>query len=278
MKKIISNSFCNGEVIVSYDSNKTWGETVNGNFVFYKKTTMSEVKNIIKMKKLLQNKYININGNKYALKVPCVYNWDNYKEIVSMEFCKGKNLEFYLRNKDTYNEGQLILNELLYFFIQNKIYWLDFAARNIIIGKNEIYFVDYEKGFARKNTKIKDFFRNHVYEEYCVFLFLRDRKYNFDEILSLKNEKNSKFSLNQIKCQRCHKIAQLLGYNKTITKKQYLDILKMIIIVQEPKIVNNKFYFPCVEFDKIFINENKEIALEKYCKEVINLYKNKDIY
>lgn len=274
MKKIISNNFYDGEVIVSYDSNKIWEEIVNDNIIFYKKTKVNEVKNIIKMNKLLQNKNININNHKYKLKVPNIYNWDNNKEILSMEFCKGKNLEFYLRNENTYTEGQLILNKLLDFFIKNKIYWLDFAARNIIVGENKIYFVDYEKGFARKNIKIKEFFRNHVYEEYCVFLFLKDRKYNVDEILNLRREKNSTFNLSEIKCKRCYKIAQLLGYTKTITKKQYLDILKMIITVQEPKIINDKFYFPCVELDKIFINETKEKALEKYCKKVINLYKN----
>ena len=48
----------------------------------------------------------------------------------------------------------------------------------------------------------------------------------------------------------------------------------MIIDVQEPKIINNKFYFPCVELDKIFTNGAKETALEKYCIEVINLYRN----
>ena len=236
MKKIVSNSFYKGEVIVSYDSNKIWEEIVNGNIIFCKKTEVSEVKNIIKMNKLLQNKNININNDKYKLKVPNIYNWDNNKGILSMEFCKGKNLEFYLRNENTYNEGQLILNKLLDFFVQNKIYWLDFVARNIIVGENKIYFVDYEKGFARKNIKIKEFFRNHVYEEYCVFLFLKDRKYNIDEILDLKREKNSTFNLSEIKCKRCYKVAQLLGYNKTITKKQYLDILKMIITVQDLKL------------------------------------------
>lgn len=274
MENLISNNFYNGEVIVSYDSNKTWEEKVDDNIIVYKKTEVNEFKNILKMKKLLQNKSINIKGRKYKLKVPSVYDWDDNKGILAMEFCKGKNLEFYLRNENTYNKGQFILNKILNFLIQNQIYWLDFAARNIIVGKNEIYFVDYEKGFGRKNIKIKEFFRNHVYEEYCVFLFLKDRKYSIDEILSSKREKNNTFNLSQIKCKRCYTIAKLLGYNQTITKRQYLDILKMLITVQEPKVVDDKFYFPCVELDKIFVNDNKEIALEKYCKKVINLYIN----
>lgn len=273
---LVSNNFYNGEVIVSYDSSKIWEKENDGQRLFCKQTSLDEVKNIKKMNKLLQNASININNHKYDLKIPKIYDWDSNKKIISMEFCLGKNLEFYLRNRETYNEGQLILNELLQFLIENKIYWLDFAARNIIIGENEIYLVDYEKGFARKNTKIKDFFRNHVYEEYCIFLFLKDRRYNFEEILDLKNEKNDMIDISKIKCIRSSKLAELLGYKKNITKKEYLNILKMLIDVQEPKIVENKFYFPCVDFDKIFSNKKKETALEEYCKKVIHLYSEKN--
>lgn len=104
---------------------------------------------------------------------------------------------------------------------------------------------------------------------------MKDRKYNADEIFNLKNEKNYTLNLNKIKCKRCYKMAQLLGYNDTITKKQYLDILKIIITAQEPTIINNHFHFPCIELDKIFTNQNKESSLEIYCQKVMNLYQNK---
>lgn len=267
---MISNNVYNKEVIVSYDPDKIWEEVVNGKRAVCKKTALVELKNLLKMKKALLNKELCLKNCKYKLKVPDIYQWNNKQKKLYMEFCEGKNLEFYLRNKSTYPEGKQLLNELLNFFLQNKIYWLDFAARNIIIGKNEIYFVDFEKGFARKNIKVRDFLRNHVYEEYCIFLFSEDRIYSINEILELKNEKNKNLNLKDINCKRCVKIAQKLGYKNKIKKSIYLEIIRMLIVAQEPKIVNNKYYFPCVDLDKIFTN--KKDSLDKYCNNIIYLY------
>ncbi|MBE6156249.1 MAG: hypothetical protein E7161_00680 [Firmicutes bacterium] len=272
-KNNVTNNIFNGEVIVSFDPNKTWTINVKEKIIFCKRTIENEIKNLKKMKKLLLKKEININNKKYEIVVPEISSWDIENNILYMQYCEGKNLEFYLRNEKTHKEGVEYLNALLNFFIENRIYWIDFAPRNILIGKGKIYLVDFEKGIAPKNIKIYNYLRNHVYEEYCLFLFEDERIFNLDFVFKIRDtEKNDFYYLKDIKSYRIKAIARHLGYHNTLTNEEYLNIWKMLILVEEPKLINNNIYFGGVDLDKIFINKDYFLALDEYSLKIIEMY------
>lgn len=272
---IIINSFFNGQHIVSYDPDKTWCELTNDKLLFYKKTNLNEYNSIIRMTNLLKNNKLSIENREYKIKVPSVISWDEEKFVLCLEYCEGINLEFLLRNSDTHDYGRLILNALLDFFINNKIYWSDFAPRNIIIDNTNIFIVDFEKGIMKEDTLLFDYLRNHVYEEYGLFLLLNERKYFIDEIFDNVLEEDRVYNLNEVESDRCKKIAQLLGYKEKITKKEYLNIMKMIVEVEIPYFDYDKIIFPGVYLDEIMTDKLLLDPLNSYSKEVIKMHDNR---
>ena len=260
--------------IVSYDSSKTWVDSINNKKIFCKKTSETEIENLKKLKLLINNRKITIKEKEYHILLPNVLNWDKNNHILYTDFCNGKNLECMLRNQETHENAVVILNSLLEFMINNNIFWVDFAPRNILITENIIYLVDYEKGIM-DSKKIYEYLRNHVYEEYALFLFKNERLFDLEYIFKVRElEKDKIIPLNGIKCTRIKKIAEKMNFNYEITIEEYLKILEILIRVEEPKIINNNFYFPGVELDKIFKSNPFESALEIYVLKVLELYNN----
>lgn len=270
-----NTNFNNKECIVSFDPIKTWVEQTENLIAFCKKTNIDELKNIKKINKIILNKTIKIDDKTYNIKTPKVIRWDEATKILYLKYCNGKNLEFILRNEKTHKEGVVILNNLLTFFIKNNIFWCDFAPRNIIIGEDTIYIVDFEKDI-KSNLNYREYLRFNVLEEYCLFLFEEERIYNVDDVLFQPKEKNIKYKFENIRDKRYIYIAKELGYENVLTKKDYLFILKRLIEIETPKIIKNTFYFLGVELDKIFRNHKKEKALQIYSKKILKLinYKN----
>ncbi len=276
MISINKNSCYNGEYIVSYDSKKTWIINRNNSLIFCKKTNFDEVDNIKYITKLISNEIITISGKKYILGIPRIINWDSASNILYLEYCEGENLEFYLRSETRHFEGRDIINGLLDFFIKNKIFWIDFAPRNIIINSDKIFIVDFEKGILSSATPLVEYFRNHVYEEYCLFLLKSERKKYFDNIFYVSEQENLIFDLEKIESDRFREIAKMLGYTETITKREYLQILKIVTDVEEPYIKDGKFVFPGVILDKFIINNKSLNPIIDYAREVLRLYKIKN--
>lgn len=273
-EKYISTNFDGDKIITSYDEKKVWVILHNNERLFCKQTKVNEVETNLVLAKELSNKKMSISGNEFELSVPLIHNWDDSKGVLMMEYCDGTNLEFILRNKKTYNFGVNILNELLKFFIENGIYWIDFAPRNILIKDNKINIVDFEKGLGFYND-IKDYLRNHVYEEYGSFSFLKDRIYMPNEIFDIELEDHKKsYYIQDIGPKRIKTIAKLLGYKDYLTQKEYLQIIKTFIIAEEPKIINDEFVFPRVILEQILKDKNTNpTAFENYALEVIKINK-----
>lgn len=269
-----SKDFYNNQSIVSYDQNKVWIDKENDNYYFYKKTTEFEVYNLRLMREKILNKFICIFEKRYDLSVPQIINFNN--NLLKLEYCNGKNLELYLRDKKSHDIGVIFLNELLRFFIKNNIYWIDFAPRNILINDNKIIFVDFEKGFMDKNTNVKDYLRNNVYEEYGLFLLNSERFYQAEDIFSIQNENNSLVPVDLIKSDRYRFIAKLSGYNQYMTKQEYLKILKLIIDVETPYVEKGNIIFPGVYLDRFMVNLLSKNPVEEYAKEVLRLYKKRN--
>lgn len=266
------NSF-DETMLVSYDANKTWIENINNENIFCKKTSSEELENLKKIQKLINSNEIIIVDKKYKIKIPTIYCWDNINKVLHMQCCAGENLEILLRNKETHDRGVDFINAILDFLIANNIFWVDFAPRNILINEDVIYFVDFEKGIKQKNSSIYNYLRDHVYEEYALFLLTEERKINLKYVLKIREEeKKVIIPINKNKLPRIYTIAKKLGYDNELTIYQYIKILEMILKVEEPFLKKNQYYFPGVELDVIFRKNIFDIALDLYAIEIINRY------
>ena len=266
----------NGEYIVSYDETKTWVTDINGEYIFNKKTGSSELINLGLAKEKLEGRSVMLEGKKYTIHIPNVIFWNETDCVLQLEYCMGNNLEFLLRDADTHKRGVNILNSILDFLINNRIYWVDFAPRNVILSESKIYIVDFEKGFMDEESSLVDVLRNHIYEEYCLFLFRDERKKIVDGIFDVETDSNVVIRVDSIKNNRIREIAKLLGYKTNILKSDFLDILRIIIDVEEPYIEDNKQIYPGVILDKYMINNNSDNPILDYSKKVLELHKLKE--
>ena len=97
--------------------------------VVIKESSFDEVKKIEEARKILKTHKIEINNIEYSLHLPKIYAFKNNK--IYMEFLKGDNLELILRTPQNRKSGVQILNSIFQYLYDNKIYWKDFAPRNI---------------------------------------------------------------------------------------------------------------------------------------------------
>ena len=266
---MLTDNFYKNTQIVSYDSDKTWIKEESDKTIFCKKGTKEEVNNQKIIKKLLNDKKIIIAGVEYTLTCPKIYSIND--GIIEMEYFDGTNLELLLKDKSTRKTGVEYINSLIKFFIDNKIYWVDFAPRNILISSDTIAFVDFEKGIMDKSEKVEDYLRNHVCEEYGLFLFKDERIFDFDNLF--KTNEYKVILVDSISESRYRCIAKLLGYEYSMSYQEYLDILKLILRVEEPYVENGEIVYPGVVLDK-FIKDNLDNnPIELYSKEIIKLSK-----
>lgn len=267
-KQTVSNNFSDDKVITSYDETKVWIMDDGEKIILYKKSSEAELNTNLFLNNVLKGKIIVVEGEKFKINVPTVYEYDN--GILQMEYCNGENLEFILRNKSTYEVGSKILNALLMFMIDNNLQWIDFAPRNVLINGNQIYIVDFEKGIS--NSDILSYLRNHTYEEYGSFLFLKDRMYLPDQVFDIKKETFGGYFIKDIRPKRIKAVADLLGYKDYLTMYEYLQIIKTFIIAEIPYDDKEKFIFPRVSLEQILKDkETNPQAFYNYGKEVIRI-------
>lgn len=263
--------------IISFDSERIYVTNDNNITYLNKKTKRSEIENLKKAKEYLTGKSINIIDNNYKIEIPKIHDWNEETEMVKMDFFHGTNLETLLRTIPSRQEAILFLNKLLEFILLNDFYWVDFLPRNILINKEDkkICFVDFEKGLSFKENNLIHFFRNHVYEEYSSFLLLNERILNGEEIFKLQpTEKNITINKNEIKVKRVKATANKLSYPDFITQEQFLDIYRMFLIAELPKIVNEEIFFPRVDLEKILeTKKTNSLAYEEYADKILELVK-----
>ena len=187
-----------------------------------------------------------------------------------MERCFGENLELILRNKEKHKIGVEILNAILDFLLKNKIYWQDFAPRNILISDDEISIMDFERGISNECSNISEYFVNTAYEEYAAFLLPEERIISLDEALCVK--KDYPISIDTIKSKRVKLILNELGFNKTCKLSDYYLAVKMIIINETPYENKNGIKYPLISLEKYM----KRYGYEKYVKRIIGGYYDKN--
>lgn len=268
---MLLDNFYKNTKIVSYDSDKTWIKEEDNRIIFCKKGSQEEVNTQIKIKELLNNKKVIVNDEEYIITCPSVYSYTDGN--IEMEFFDGVNLELLLRDELTHKKGVEYINALIQFFIDNKLYWIDFAPRNFLISNNTIMIVDFEKGIMDSDEPLNNYLRNHICEEYGLFLFKEERILDFDSIF--KTNEDRVIVVDDISSPRYKCIAKLLGYKDTMTYQEYLNIIKLIIDVEEPYLDNNEFIFNGVILDKVIYDNLDNNPIEVYSKEVIRLSKDK---
>ena len=150
-----------------------------------KKSNVQELDCLKLAKKLVINfdPFI-MDDKKYKLNVPDIYDYNN--GIITMEKCRGDNLELTLRTKDQHKKGVKYTNELLRLFIDKSFYWHDFAPRNIMITDNTIWIMDFERGLDVKYD-LPLYLLNNVYEEYSAFMLPHEREFNLEKEIDKSN-------------------------------------------------------------------------------------------
>lgn len=248
-KNIVKNNFDGDKTLTSYDEKKVWVIEDGSNSIFCKKSSMNELNTNLIFSEKLKNESIVVDNQKYKLNIPNIYDFNEFDGILKMEFCKGVNLEFLLRNKKTYKLGMKILNSLLKYMLDNNLQWIDFAPRNVLIDGNNLNLVDFEKGI--NNTDIFGYLRNHVYEEYGSFMLPEDRMYMPDEVFDINKNSSIIHFIKDIGPKRIKAVADILGYKDFLTEYEYLQIIKTFIIAEIPIKQSNDYVFPRVYLEQI---------------------------
>ena len=237
---------------------------ISDNYVT-KKTNKSEFYSLQLAHLMINNlKPIIISNDKYQVTIPQIYKYNN--NLIVMERCFGNNLELMLRYKTTYNDGVMFLNSILNFFLSNNFYWKDFAPRNILIDKNKISIMDFERGISEKVQNLQLYFVDSVYEEYGAFLLPNDRLYSIEDIFASND--NNLIALSSISSKRVKTILKIQGYNDYVPIKDYILAVKMIVTNEIPYKKNDEIIFPLLELEDYI----KKYGYQEYAKRIIGGY------
>lgn len=229
-----------------------------------KKSNLKEFMALIKAKEFCEKLgTIEIMGQSYQLCVPGEVEFKN--NYIHMERCFGDNLEIILRNKETHDKGVVYLNTLASIFLKNNFFWNDFAPRNIIIGENKIYILDFEKGISDYPIKDNLYF---MYEEYSAFLLPNEKIYDINSILSIKPNSKKTIKFKEIKSRRIKQILNYLGYDEEVSYDKYVLAIKMILANEEPYKKEDDLVFPLVELEELLIEKGHK----KYAKKILEGY------
>ena len=247
--------------VISLDDNRV---KVNLNDVT-KKTEIKEVNNLIKAYELINDDVIYINGEKFKIKIPKVLSFDNRK--LTMEKCKGSNLELILRTPRSHLLGVEFTNNIILQLLHKNFFWKDFAPRNILIDTNTISIFDFERGLNTQVESVRLYLAENVYEEYSAFLLPNERILKADDIFNM-NVNGDIIKINTIKSRRIRTILSKLGYINEAPIHIYLLAVKMIIMNEEPSKVNDEYIFPLLMLEEYI----KNYGYEKYAEKIIGGY------
>lgn len=258
--------------VISLDLQKVWYETIDDKKIVHKKTSYSEIENLVKAQEFLKDKSVTINDVKYSIKVPEIYAWNKITNVLTMSFCSGKNLELMLRSKDERDTAIPFLQTMMGFILKKHFYWQDFAPRNIIIDTDTIYLIDFEKALTFEVDDLLNFLKPHVFEEYSSFLLPSERLITTNQIFSpSKDDKNMRISINAIKVKRVKSVAIALGYTDYISREQYINIQSMIMKAEEPFVSKTGIVFPRVYLVEMLKNKNIDSSVySKYALEILS--------
>lgn len=269
----------NNNKIISFDNEKVWMHEEEGKKTIFKKSSNSEVKNLVKAMNFLKNKSILLGDVNYSLHVPDVLGWNQDSQTLQMSFCSGMNMELLLRDKESRKKYMPLFQRIFIFMFKEGFYWEDFAPRNILIDGTNISLVDFEKGLNFYDTDPIQFLRGHVYEEYSSFLLEEERLLDKEAVFSPTSaEKTELIEVKSIPVKRIKATAIALGYPCTITKEQYLNIQSMFITAETPYTLQGNLVFPRIHLEEIL--EDKQTnprAYIDYASEIIKSCKQKNI-
>lgn len=250
--------------VISLTKDKINKVIISDKEIITKKSSFEEIKNIEKARKIFKNKEILINNSIYTFHLPHIYDYKENK--IYMEFMTGYNLELYLRKNEKHKTSAAITNNILQYLYDNKIYWGDFAPRNILIDdtNKRINLCDFERGI-KDNVQQKTYLQHLVYEEYAAFLLPQERTFSetMDRIFIVDNIENIQFK--DIKSNR---VKHIIMYRhlplNSLTNQTIANINKMIILAETPYLKQNNLVFPIIELEAIK-DKSYELFANKVC-------------
>ncbi len=249
--------------VISMTEGKITQDYISGHKIIVKQSSFDEIKKIECARKILEKRKIKIGNEEFSFHLPKINGYKNGK--IYMEFLVGDNLEISLRSSEDREKAINTTNTLFQYFYDNKIYWGDFAPRNIIINKKNriINLCDFERGIY-SNFSGKEYLQNYAYEEYAAFLFPVERRFSeklnsiftVEEIIPVK--------ISDIRSKRVKSIIKEIGIaEKKLTNQTVANINKMIILSETPYKRNGISEFPIVRLEQI-----KDNSYELFAKEV----------
>lgn len=163
--------------VISMTEGKITQDYISSHKIIIKQSSFDEIKKIECARKILEKRKIKIGNEEFSFHLPKINGYKNGK--IQMEFLVGDNLEISLRSSEDREKAINTTNTLFQYFYDNKIYWGDFAPRNIIINKKNriINLCDFERGIY-SNFSGKEYLPNYAYEEYAAFLFPVERRFS----------------------------------------------------------------------------------------------------
>lgn len=262
--------------VISLDEEKVWKTKIKEKIYINKISQISELQNLKLAREYINNNRIKFHNQTYLINIPNTISWNEEKNIITMDYFNGSNLENLLRNFKTRKDAILLLNQLLEYILQQNFYWTDFAPRNILINEKQrkICFVDFEKGlnFNSKNTTL--FLRNHVFEEYSSFLLLNERIFDGNSIFNLmENEKQITIRKEEIKIKRVKAMAELLNYPDEFNQDSFLEIYRLFLLAEMPYINEDKeIIFPRIQLENILeAKKTNQNAYNDYAEKILEL-------
>lgn len=248
--------------IISLDMDKVHKINYKGKTAIIKKSKETEVDSLKLAKEMLQNVTCIINGKKYNLNIPNVYEWNDINQTIIMEYCKGENLELIIRNNSTREYGVKSLHTLLNLILNNNFYWYDFAPRNILISENEITFVDFERGINPNENELQ-YLRGLVYEEYVAFLLPNERPILNERLFAIDKKDDYKINFDDIKSNRIKALLKKLNLNeKQINYSTYLHMWNLIVSAETPRKNGNTIIYPIVEMERDLADKGYDYYIE----------------
>ncbi|MBQ4084644.1 MAG: hypothetical protein IJC30_03195 [Alphaproteobacteria bacterium] len=252
--------------VISLTDGKISQTSIDGRDIIIKKSSFNEVKKIEEARHILKNHTIRINGDEFNFHLPKIYDYVDGK--IYMERLTGDNLEIGLRTAQNREKFVETTNSLFQYLYDNKIYWGDFAPRNIIIdtNKHSIGLCDFERGIQH-NVFGKDFLQNYAYEEYGAFLLPSERSFSEKISAIFSVDKKHTITMDDIKSNRVKSIirAQHIPQD-SLTNQTIANVNKMIVLAETPYRLNKEIIFPIVRLEQI-----KDRSYALFAKEICSV-------
>lgn len=246
--------------VLSFDPTKIKFIRDKQNIVVEKLTIIEEYRQMVQARDYLCKNSILLQKNTLSVMPAPILKWDDDKSTMTTMFCKGINGEEVLRNTVGNKRLQWIkfFKELLLKMRLTGFLWGDCAPRNIIIDlvSKHVWIVDFERQLILTDSIVEPktysrYIRNYTWEEFSCFLFKKEQKYLFSDIL-ITQELKQQIAISDIKSERKKKLLiSIFGQKDQYDIKKVQAIETLMVFVATPFYIEDNPFYPMDIIDQI---------------------------